>query len=125
MSADFLLELLSEEIPARMQARARNDLARMFAEALTAAAEEVVERRDLAGTARAAALAFGLLAPRSARPLRRFASLRLATAGRPPWSLDVAEEGSRPWPQPRKTYHEPTIGTELAKNRGKHYVARR
>jgi glycyl-tRNA synthetase beta chain len=37
MSADFLLELLSEEIPARMQARARGDLARMFAEALTAA----------------------------------------------------------------------------------------
>ena len=34
MSADFLLELLSEEIPARMQSRARNDLARMFAEAL-------------------------------------------------------------------------------------------
>jgi glycyl-tRNA synthetase beta chain len=30
--ADFLLELLSEEVPARMQARARNDLARMFAE---------------------------------------------------------------------------------------------
>jgi glycyl-tRNA synthetase beta chain len=37
MSADFLLELLSEEIPARMQARARNDLARMFAEQLAAA----------------------------------------------------------------------------------------
>jgi len=37
MSADFLLELLSEEIPARMQARARNDLARMFAEALAEA----------------------------------------------------------------------------------------
>ena len=37
MSADFLLELLSEEIPARMQARGRNDLARMFAEALAAA----------------------------------------------------------------------------------------
>ena len=32
--SDFLLELLSEEIPARMQARARNDLARLFAEAL-------------------------------------------------------------------------------------------
>ena len=30
--ADFLLELLSEEIPARMQATARNDLARLFAE---------------------------------------------------------------------------------------------
>jgi glycyl-tRNA synthetase beta chain len=37
MSVDFLLELLSEEIPARMQARARNDLARMFAEQLSAA----------------------------------------------------------------------------------------
>lgn len=32
--SDFLLELLSEEIPARMQARARNDLARLFAEEL-------------------------------------------------------------------------------------------
>lgn len=30
--ADFLLELLSEEIPARMQAKARNELARIFAE---------------------------------------------------------------------------------------------
>ena len=30
--ADFLLELRSEEIPARMQSAARNDLARMFAE---------------------------------------------------------------------------------------------
>jgi glycyl-tRNA synthetase beta chain len=37
VSADFLLELRSEEIPARMQAKARNDLARMFAEALAAA----------------------------------------------------------------------------------------
>jgi glycyl-tRNA synthetase beta chain len=38
--ADFLLELLSEEIPARMQARARNDLARMFAEELEKAGLE-------------------------------------------------------------------------------------
>ena len=30
--ADFLLELLSEEIPARMQANARNELGRLFAE---------------------------------------------------------------------------------------------
>src|SRR6478672_4805337 len=30
--SDFLLELLSEEIPARMQAKARNDLSRLFAE---------------------------------------------------------------------------------------------
>jgi glycyl-tRNA synthetase beta chain len=37
VTADFLLELLSEEIPARMQARARNDLARMMADALSAA----------------------------------------------------------------------------------------
>jgi glycyl-tRNA synthetase beta chain len=36
-AADFLLELLSEEIPARMQARARNDLARLFAEELAKA----------------------------------------------------------------------------------------
>ena len=35
--ADFLLELLSEEIPARMHARARNDLARMFGDQLAAA----------------------------------------------------------------------------------------
>jgi len=35
--SDFLLELLSEEIPARMQAKARNDLSRLFAEGLAAA----------------------------------------------------------------------------------------
>jgi glycyl-tRNA synthetase beta chain len=35
--ADFLLELLSEEIPARMQARARNELARLFAECISEA----------------------------------------------------------------------------------------
>jgi len=38
--ADFLLELLSEEIPARMQAKARNDLARLFAESVQAAGLE-------------------------------------------------------------------------------------
>jgi glycyl-tRNA synthetase beta chain len=37
LMADFLLELLSEEIPARMQARARNELARLFAECTGAA----------------------------------------------------------------------------------------
>ncbi len=35
--ADFLLELLSEELPARMQAGARNELALLFAECMTAA----------------------------------------------------------------------------------------
>src|SRR3954470_1074983 len=34
--ADFLLELRSEEIPARMQAKARNDLSRLFAECTSA-----------------------------------------------------------------------------------------
>jgi glycyl-tRNA synthetase beta chain len=34
---DFLLELRSEEIPARMQARARNELARLFAECVSEA----------------------------------------------------------------------------------------
>jgi glycyl-tRNA synthetase beta chain len=36
--SDFLLELRSEEIPARMQANARNELARMFAECTAEAA---------------------------------------------------------------------------------------
>ena len=35
--ADFLLELRSEEVPARMQAGARNELARLFAECTSAA----------------------------------------------------------------------------------------
>src|SRR5690348_6271679 len=35
--SDFLLELRCEEIAARMQAGARNDLARLFAEGLSAA----------------------------------------------------------------------------------------
>ena len=39
--ADFLLELLSEEIPARMQARARNELGRVFAECTAAAGLEI------------------------------------------------------------------------------------
>nr|MBA3835562.1 glycine--tRNA ligase subunit beta [Sphingomonas sp.] len=34
MTADFLLELLCEEIPARMQAGARRDLERLFGEEL-------------------------------------------------------------------------------------------
>ena len=38
--ADFLLELLCEEIPARMQAKARNDLARLFAEGVAVAGLE-------------------------------------------------------------------------------------
>jgi glycyl-tRNA synthetase beta chain len=41
MTTDFLLELRSEEIPARMQARARNDLARLFAECTSEAGLKV------------------------------------------------------------------------------------
>ena len=39
MTTDFLLELLSEEIPARMQARASADLARLFAERIALSGE--------------------------------------------------------------------------------------
>ena len=45
--ADFLLELLSEEIPARMQAKARADLARLFAEQLAEAGLDGRGDRDL------------------------------------------------------------------------------
>ncbi len=56
--ADFLLELFSEEIPARMQARAADDLRRMFSDALAAASltstsvESFVTPRRLALIAR-------------------------------------------------------------------------
>ena len=40
---DFLLELLSEEIPARMQAKAQADLARLFTEQLAAAGQAAVD----------------------------------------------------------------------------------
>ena len=58
MSADFLLELLSEEIPARMQEKACADLARLFTEELAkagiaaAAIETYVTPRRLALIAR-------------------------------------------------------------------------
>ena len=53
--ADFLLELRSEEIPARMQARARNDLARMFADELDKAGLET-DAIDVHSTPRRLAL---------------------------------------------------------------------
>jgi glycyl-tRNA synthetase beta chain len=58
--ADFLLELLSEEIPARMQARARNDLARMFAEELAKAGLEADEIETFATPRRLGLIARGL-----------------------------------------------------------------
>src|ERR1044072_7324997 len=41
LMADLLLELLSEEIPARMQAKARADLARLFAERVAEAGLQI------------------------------------------------------------------------------------
>jgi glycyl-tRNA synthetase beta chain len=59
-TADFLLELLSEEIPARMQARARNDLARMFAEELDKAGLAAEGIETFATPRRLALIARGL-----------------------------------------------------------------
>ena len=81
MSADFLLELLSEEIPARMQAKARNDLARMFAEELdragltTKGVETFATPRRLALIARelpleTTAVSEELKGPRSSAPVQ-------------------------------------------------------
>ena len=58
--ADFLLELLSEEIPARMQARARNDLARMFGEELAKAGLKADEIDTFATPRRLGLIARGL-----------------------------------------------------------------
>ncbi len=77
--ADFLLELLSEEIPARMQAKAQADLARLFAEQLgaaglaAAAIETYATPRRLALIARAlptetAAVSEELKGPRTSAP---------------------------------------------------------
>ena len=66
VSKDFLLELLSEEIPARMQAKASADLARLFGEQL-AAAGLAAERIDTLATPRRLALiARGLAAETAA-----------------------------------------------------------
>jgi glycyl-tRNA synthetase beta chain len=58
--ADFLLELLSEEIPARMQAKARADLARLFAEQLAAAGLKAESVETYATPRRLALIARGL-----------------------------------------------------------------
>jgi glycyl-tRNA synthetase beta chain len=57
---DFLLELRSEEIPARMQARARDDLARLFATELATAGLVAVETVTYATPRRLALIARGL-----------------------------------------------------------------
>jgi glycyl-tRNA synthetase beta chain len=58
--ADFLLELLSEEIPARMQAKAEADLARLFAEQLAAAGLKAEAIETFSTPRRLALIARGL-----------------------------------------------------------------
>jgi glycyl-tRNA synthetase beta chain len=57
---DFLLELLSEEIPARMQVKAKDDLARLFTEALAKAGLAAAEIETFATPRRLALIAKGL-----------------------------------------------------------------
>jgi glycyl-tRNA synthetase beta chain len=58
--ADFLLELFSEEIPARMQARARDDLARLLAGKLAEAGLEYKDIRTFGTPRRLTAMVDGL-----------------------------------------------------------------
>ncbi|MEZ5827208.1 MAG: glycine--tRNA ligase subunit beta [Hyphomicrobiales bacterium] len=58
--AELLLELFSEEIPARMQARAREDLARLLGEKLKAAGLEFGDIRTFATPRRLTAVVDGL-----------------------------------------------------------------
>ena len=58
--SDFLLELLSEEIPARMQAKASADLARLFADQLAAAGLKAEAIETFATPRRLALIARGL-----------------------------------------------------------------
>jgi glycyl-tRNA synthetase beta chain len=58
--SDFLLELLSEEIPARMQAKAKADLARLFNEALAKAGLKADSVETFATPRRLALIAKGL-----------------------------------------------------------------
>ena len=57
---DFLLELRSEEIPARMQAKAKDDLARLFAEEIAKAGLKAASIETFATPRRLALIAHGL-----------------------------------------------------------------
>ena len=60
MMADFLLELRCEEIPARMQPKAKEDLARLFAQALDSAGLAAASVEAFATPRRLALIATGL-----------------------------------------------------------------
>ncbi|MCC7394390.1 MAG: glycine--tRNA ligase subunit beta [Sphingomonadaceae bacterium] len=66
--SDFLLELLSEEIPARMQAKAKEDLARLFGDALAKAGLQAAALETFATPRRLALIARGL--PDATDPVR-------------------------------------------------------
>ena len=81
---DFLLELRSEEIPARMQAKAQADLARLFAEALGTAGLYSQGLQTYATPRRLALIARGL--PDSTQPVREETKGPRTSA--PPQALD-------------------------------------
>ena len=81
---DFLLELLSEEIPARMQARAETDLSRLFTEQL-AAAGLAAEAIDTFSTPRRLALIARSL-PAETKAVSE--ELKGPRAGAPPQALE-------------------------------------
>jgi len=83
--ADFLLEILSEEIPARMQAKARNDLARLFAEAMADAGLQTGEIAVLS-TPRRLALAVSDVAEQTQ-------AVRMEEKGPPQGAPDSAIDG--------------------------------
>ena len=83
--SDFLLEILSEEVPARMQDKARADLARLFAEEIGAAGLKAEAIETYATPRRLALIARGLpaetgrqreLRAATTRRLRRSSFLR-------------------------------------------------
>ena len=81
--ADFLLELLSEEIPTRMQAKAEADLARLFAEQLSAAGLHAEAIQTYATPRRLALIARGLPAETEATR-EEVKGPRTSTTARPP-----------------------------------------
>jgi glycyl-tRNA synthetase beta chain len=82
--SDFLLELLSEEIPARMQAKAQLDLARLFAEQLAAAGLTAAAIETFSTPRRLALIARGL--PAQTEAVRE--ELKGPRVGAPPQALE-------------------------------------
>ncbi|MCW3836063.1 glycine--tRNA ligase subunit beta [Sphingomonas canadensis] len=81
---DFLLELRSEEIPARMQEKAREDLARLFAAELDKAGIKAAETVTYATPRRLALIARGL--PEQTEAVRE--ETKGPRVGAPPQALD-------------------------------------